>query len=143
MELVYDIFDNCNLIKNFCKLHNIQENDYNNIFENYFKYNDLPLYLMNMEQNNEYIDFKMLNIGDNIIVNCMPYSQKYLEYYESKEVKGKIFYLDTKNCNGLIYYDIIINNKIIRHINSIEKEYCSYFGDSPGYTMFIYKLNIL
>lgn len=142
LQFEFDIFDNKDLIKKFCEFNNLEYNDYQSIFSKYFLQNTCNYYFPNNNCNYSSIDFNNLKINDDIVVNYLPYSQKYLDYYEDKNTYGKVFFLDKENYNGLIYYDKKDTNNIItRYINSIEKEYCSYYGDTPGYCTFIYKIN--
>ena len=71
-------------------------------------------------------------------VKYFPYSQKYIDYYDYQLVMGKIFFVDEIGMDAFMYYDKIVNNKNIRVITSLNRDYCSYFGDSRGYDIIIY-----
>ncbi|ARF08787.1 hypothetical protein Catovirus_1_837 [Catovirus CTV1] len=136
-----DIFDNNNMIQKFCEKFGIsEEKNYVDIFTEYFKKNYQMTQQFSENGKIVRIEIEKLNIGDNVIIKYLPYSQKYINYYDTKDVKGKVFFLD--DINGLLYYDIKKNNEITRVINSIEKEYCSYYGDTSGYCMDIYKIYV-
>lgn len=140
MYFEFDIFDNCNLINNFVSSNDIIGNNYQDIFTDFFKKYYWPLYYhTNNNINFAICDFDSLKIKDIIDITYIPYSQKYLDYYNTKSTYGKIFFLDEKERNGLIYHDTIINNKYVRRINSIAKEFCNYYGNSPGYDLYIKK----
>ena len=134
MNFEFDIFDNNNLVKKFARDHNIKYIDYEQIFREYFNKHTFPQFQVQNNYSTISTNIDLLSIGDKIKVSYLPYSQKYIDYYQT--IYGKIFYLDIENNNGLVYRDE--NNKKI--ISSIEKEYCSYFGDTPGYCIYIEKI---
>lgn len=80
--------------------------------------------------------FSDVKIGDEIYVNYVPDSQKYLSYYEKLKIGGKVFYKDTESDNMLLYF---FDDNIL-HIKSLERVHCSYYGSSRGYTHCIYKI---
>lgn len=132
MIIKTNIFDDSNMIENF-----IQDNDLSdcNIFEEYFESNNEPI--INTVNNCQYdnIGYCDLQVGDIIDIEYIPNSQKYIPYYENNNTYGRVFYLH--GFNGLLYHDSYDNGILTRYIDSIEKEYCSYYGDTFGYGFFI------
>ena len=87
------------------------------------------------------IDINDIKIGDNIYINFIPDSQKYIyELYskcgsvESIEIKNQINPYTDKNEN---YYKIIIKNSS-DNLEELFHEGVSYLGTSLGYSYFIY-----
>lgn len=81
-----------------------------------------------------------INIGDTVKVIYSPDSQKHIEYYDNEDVKGKLFFLDEKTSNGFIWDDQISEDgKCIRHIKSVKRYGCSYYGVSDGYSYYYLK----
>ena len=85
------------------------------------------------------ISFSEIKIGDIIKVSYLPYSQKYIEQYN--EQIGRIFFVDYESNNALLYVDKFdeFTNTYTRLISSVEKNYCSYLGDTRGYDIFFGK----
>jgi len=141
MKIVIDIFDEKDFIYNFIKDYKLPYSDiYLDIFKNFFEQNELEKFNLPKNYTLQSSDFDNVLINDIINISYMPYSQKYVDLYEN--TVGKVFYLSKINNNGLIYYDIEDNGNIIRIIKSFKKEYCSYYGDTPGYCTLIEKIKI-
>lgn len=139
MNYIFDIFDNENLIDNFIDDHQLDLNsDLNLLFNEYFSENKCANYNLPNKYSSKLINIDEININDTIYVSYLPCSQKYLDYYEN--TIGKVFYFNKKLQNGLVYYDTVADDKPIRYVKSIQKEYCSYYGDTPGYCLCIKKL---
>jgi hypothetical protein len=66
----------------------------------------------------------------------------FLDEYQS--FVGKVFFIDDENRNALFYYDKFDkqSKKFIKTITSLSRPYCSYFGDSPGYSTCIQRVVI-
>ena len=115
---------------------------YDQIFEELLNIEKYPLMcnLKNIKSQKNSIPLSSINIGDIISLEFMPYSQKYIDFYD-QNIGGKVFFIDVKNDNAFMYYDTYRKSKKkhIRTICSIERDWCSYFGDSRGYAFFIYK----
>lgn len=140
MKFVIDIFDNTGkLINNFAKEYGLKlEDNMADSFENFFEANKFSIFEKPEKYLAEGCEFNILKIDDVVNIYYLPYSQKYLDHYKS--VVGRIIYLDSSSQNGILYYDIQTNEGIVRHINSFEREYCSYYGDTRGYCIFIERL---
>lgn len=129
-----DICDTGNMMYKFCDKYNMGDlEDYQTIFSIFFdKFYDAKNDKLNHISGN-YCELKDLVVGDYIRVQYVCYSLKYADCY--RDVEGHIIYIDDRKKNGLIYFDI----DGVRNISSIEKEYCSYYGDTPGYCCYISK----
>jgi hypothetical protein len=129
----FNIFDNNNIIKDFCDYYNITNREnYQSIFNQYFDI--VGLYIVPYQKNiKENINIEDVKLNDYIKVKYLPYSQKYLNYYDSKKIQGKVIF--KKNNNAILYYTK--NNTLI--FSTIEQEYCSYYGNTSGYYIYIYK----
>lgn len=112
--------------------------EYHDIFNYYFTKVNSPLFLIHDYKINEQQNIKTLELNDAIKVEYIPCSQKYYKYYNKKNVCGKLFYLHKDN--GLLYRDEKINNEMVRIVQTIETEYCSFYCDTKGYDLIIHKL---
>jgi hypothetical protein len=112
-----------------------------NIFDDLFDYNRYEKTYMNKDMfnnNTPVYDITSSLIGRTIFVVYYPYSQKYIEYYDEQEVMGKIFFVDEINKDIFMYYDKIVDDNSVRVIKSLNRDYCSYYGDVRGYDFSIY-----
>ena len=90
-----------------------------------------------------YTSIKEVKLGDIVIVHYTPYSQKYLDHYNEQDVRGKIVYIDIENDDLIVYRDEKTGyNTYTRIVKSLNRDYCSYFGDTRGYDYFIQKVNV-
>lgn len=133
-EYNIDICDTGDIMQKFCDKYNMNEiEDYQTIFSIFFdKYYDTKI---NKPENisRKYCDIKDISIGDYIHVQYICYSQRHNDSYEN--IEGHVIYVDDNKKNGLIYSEA----DGVRNINSIEKDYCSYYGNTPGYCCYITK----
>ena len=80
-----------------------------------------------------------LQVGDVISVAYTPCSQKYLDYYDEQNVKGKVFFIDVENDDALVYRDESCHDAasdticIHTYIKSIRRLGCGYYGDKAYY----------
>lgn len=75
-------------------------------------------------------------IGDVVKVTYMPASQRYLDFYETKNFIGEIIFIDSERDNAfLIQMDTDDNTKIV--IRTLDVDGCHFFGMSRGYDYFI------
>jgi hypothetical protein len=97
----------------------------------YTKNNETPHYNLNH-----------IAINDIILLEYIPYSQKYIDFYCEQKIGGVVFFVDIQNNNALLYYDTYVEsaNEYIRMICSLEREYCSFYGDTRGYDYIIHKM---
>lgn len=129
MDIEYNIrvyLNNVEELFKYCKIpyNKYDDIDYETIFKNIFE-NDIPN--NNDNNNNE------LAVGNSISITYLPYSQKYIKYYDKLKFSGKIFYV--KDDDILLYNDKILENKIIRTIRSVTVPNCSDYGN--GYEYYI------
>jgi hypothetical protein len=81
-----------------------------------------------------YYDLTKINIDDYIYVSYIPYSQKYLTYYEQEAGSGNVIFIDSNN-NDLIYW---YKNGDTYVFKSLIVESCGFLG-TQGYDFFIEK----
>lgn len=94
---------------------------------------------MKKECKHEYNMFlKNINIGDIVNVIYTPDSQKDIAYYITQTIVGNVIYIDTENDDMLLLEN---NNDGIYTIYSMEREHCSYYGDTRGYMYSITRLS--
>ena len=73
-------------------------------------------------------------LGKNVKVKYFPCSQKYIDFYDKQKVQGIVFFVF--NGNMLLFH----KSKKFINIYSLKRLYCSYFGDSLGYS---YQIEII
>lgn len=133
-EYSIDICDTGNMMNKFCDKYDMGDiDDYQKIFSIFFdeiydRKNNKPNKILG-----NYCELKDISIGDYVRVQYICYSQTYSDFYQ--DIEGYVIHIDDKKNNGLIYNNI--NNIIC--VNSIVKEYCSYYGETPGYCCYISK----
>lgn len=125
------VSDNSTLekIKKFLKVDDI----YKYIVENteYFKYAESDCSILTTIDN--------IKINDVIHVKYIPCSQKYIDYYDQQDIKGRVVYIDKENDDAILYHDISVfdvdtNEKTIHtYIMSIKRQGCGYYGDDCYY----------
>jgi len=93
---------------------------------------------------NKPININDLKIGQQIYINFIPYSQKYLDILNSKIGTiysiNKFNYFDEISNRNETRYDIKIKNNE-GEIGDLLHESVSYYGNSLGYDYCIYLLN--
>ena len=110
------------------------------------KYEDLFAIIIKQTEHFKYdeslriksIELKKIQIGDVICVKYTPCSQKYIDYYDEQDVKGKVFFVDIENNDVLVYRDMTCydeNNNISIHtyVKSMKRLGCGYFGTKDYY----------
>lgn len=135
MEYNIDICDTTNMMYKFCDEYNMKGlMDYQEIFKIFFdKYYAIDNNIQKKNISGNYYEIKDLQQNNYIRVQYITYSQICTDFYN--DIEGTVIYIDDTKKNGLIYNDI----NGVRYINSIEKDYCSYYGNTPGYCVFISK----
>jgi hypothetical protein len=151
MNLVIDIYSTKSFITKFCetyKIDNTGDNSiifkkfFDNIYDICFKRQDYDKILgydnyvtlihefdKTHVNDNKHMDVKTTKIGQSILVTFMPLSQKYIEYYDTQKISGMVYYIDCENNDMLI----VKHSKDTITVHSLEREYCSYYGDTPSY----------
>jgi hypothetical protein len=79
-------------------------------------------------------------IGDIVNVTYLPYSQRYMEYYDLQSFTGRIIFIDSIKDNAFFLIDNPCNNNIT--IKSLEREGCHFMGMSRGYDYIIESNNL-
>ena len=79
-----------------------------------------------------------VNVGDVIVIDYTPYSQKYLTD-DFRDSRGKVFFIDKENEDILMHYDEPRDGKIVRIIMSLTRPYGGYYG-GRDYTYSIHKI---
>lgn len=138
-KLVFDICDHNTLIKNFAEKYNLEGDTYDKIFEDYFKKNTEEEFShFDFEKaNKEVTSISLLEKNDIIVINYISYSQKYISDYPA--IFGKVLYSNELCDNALVYIDKMRDGIMTRYIYSIDRDYCSYFGNFRGFDFYIYK----
>lgn len=96
-------------------------------------------YIKSPDELNKSVNTTNIKIGDVLRVAYVPFSQRFIEYYESQNVMGYVFYVNMLLDNMFMFYVKHEDDKKILVITSLERESCSYLGDSRGYVPLIYK----
>lgn len=118
-----------------------------NMFEKMLNIKQYPnCILQNDIFNNSQHKFVTLNeiqIGDIVKLTYIPDSQQYIELFCEYEYIGCVFFIDYENDNAFLYIDKYdkSTNIITRVVFSAEKNYCSYYGITRGYSIFFQKIN--
>lgn len=120
----------------------INESNNHNLLKHISKVNNFKTtklsYLDNHKLDNKFSKISDLKIGDTVEISFVPFSQKYLDYYENEKFRGRIFYINNEFDDMLLYYD---NDDSKRIIKSVYVDGCSYgFDNSLGYFLSIKKL---
>lgn len=118
----------------------INESFNSDLNEHIFKSENLKLlsadFLTKCVFSDDYCSLSDLQIGDIVEISYLPYSQKYLDYYQEKKFIGKVFYLNDDKSDALIYFD----EQRGRIIKSVYADGCSYgFSNDLGYDLYIKK----
>lgn len=144
-KYITDIHSSPETIRKICDKLNISSDaSYEEIFAGYFETFEFPIFEITksmLKDDIKYIAFSDIKLGDNVIINYMPFSQKYIEYYDEQKVYGKVFFIDNDANDVLMYHDTKDGETITRHITSAERLFCSYYGDTRGYDYCVYLLN--
>jgi hypothetical protein len=138
MDIKYDICSS-QLVNNFKYNNSYNLDNLDNLFNQFFDKYNYDLCIVDHNDSKKIATLDECHIGDIIKITYIPFSQKYMDYYDSHYVCGKIIYIDLINDDALIYRDEFIDGRYIRHIMSISRLGCSYYGDSKAYDYFIYK----
>jgi len=93
----------------------------------------------NIKNPDDYIFDGKYKIEDKVLINYVPYSQKYIEHYEKESFCGKIFFIDNQNDNMFLiqYGNCESNDENIIRIKSLERVGCHYLGMGKSYDYFI------
>jgi hypothetical protein len=155
MNLIFDICSTHETLSKFCDQYDLNiHDDYGTIFKSFFHNcsecpNDTYLefiksfpkineyYHRPSFEQTEYVSMDELKIGHEVYVQYMPMSQKYIDYYDEQNVCGKVIFIDVENDDALLIFDSG-GEHVTRRIMSINRDYCSYYGDSRGYSISIY-----
>ena len=155
MHFTFDICSTYQTLSKFCEQYGFDITDtYDDMFKTFFNNcsecpNNTYLELVKtFSQINQHyhraffkdgvsIGLKDLKIGDEIYVQYLPMSQKYIDYYDEQNICGKVFFIDVDNDDAFLFVDSD-SEDVSRKIMSINREYCSYYGDTRGYAIMIY-----
>lgn len=147
--LRFDIYSEDKVLTKFYNEHQInvtEENlrDFSTNFSPLIEKLNLKSTPMNKDYKQKYISINNLKIGDVVKLSFIPKSQKYIEYYEEQNVSGRVFFIDKENDDAFLYRDEIDleSGQHIRIIQSFNREYCSYYGTTRGYSHLIHKLTV-
>lgn len=81
--------------------------------------------------------FHKYNLGDKLEIEYCPYSQKYLDYCDSQNFCGILFWIDNENDNALFYdYNGDTNTY---HVRSYNMDNLNYYGTEKAYEIFMKK----
>lgn len=75
-------------------------------------------------------------LGDKVMINYIPYSQKYIEFYEKEAFEGIIFFVDNINDNMFLIQNGSTYDDVVR-IKSLERAGCHYLGLGKSYDYYI------
>lgn len=139
-ELTYscDILSSSEMLIKLEKKYNIKITDDNFDLKNIK--NIIPNDICNENDESKFtkmISLNKIEIGDIVLVKYSPYSQSYIDEYDNQKFIGRVFYIDIENDDALLYFDC--EGK--RTIKSLERDHCSYYGESRGYDYTLFKMN--
>src|SRR3990167_5103039 len=99
MKIDCDINSSQNTIKKFCTKSSVPFNaeDFDGIFELYFKEHDLSFLNRTDFIENEYCILDDISEGDIVQVSYFPFSQKYMWHYLKEEFIGKVLFVDDED----------------------------------------------
>ena len=124
----FDVCSSEQFITKLCTIHNINKSHkLDKILEQFMLSNPIKLTETKYDGKMEYARLNELKVGDIVRIEYIPASQKYIDYYT--DIIGQVIYIDVDNDDMLIAN---ISGDTTT-IYSMEREHCSYYGDTRGY----------
>jgi hypothetical protein len=131
MKFAFDIVSGDLIIDDFYRINELDNKlSYDENFKIFFEKNNFEKKdVVSDDDKYDSVRLSALKSGDTVHVTFTPMSQKHIEYYDEQTIDGTIFYIDHENDDALIFYD----EGEYRHVKSLKRLGCGYFGDTDSY----------